>query len=259
MAAIPFTKMHGTKNDFIVIDARAHSLPHLPAFARRWCERHTGVGADGVLVIETSVVADARMRVINADGSEAEMCGNGIRCVARFLAEAGEPDRLAIETLAGIRQTTVESRDDDWRVRVAMGMTSVSYGTNAFPDATVVRVGNPHVVLFVDNLAGFDLAAAAARIAEEPAFAGGANVHAAVLERDCVRVRHFERGVGETQACGTGAVAVATAVRMRDASSPLRIEVPGGTLAVEFDARGEATLVGPAARVFAGVLDDDLA
>ncbi len=250
--------MHGTKNDFIVLDTRTRPLAHPSSFARRWCDRHTGVGADGVLVIETSVVADARMRVINADGSEAEMCGNGIRCVARFLAEAGEPDRLDIETLAGIRQTVVESREGDWRVRVAMGTTSISYGTRAFPDATVVSVGNPHVVLFVESIDGYDLAAAAATIAEDPAFEGGANVHLARVERDRVRVRHFERGVGETQACGTGAVAVAAATRMRDAlPAPMRIEVPGGSLAVEFDVRGEATLIGPAAHVFDGFLNDD--
>ena len=260
MTAIPFAKMHGTRNDFIVIDTRERSIPHLAAFARRWCDRHTGVGADGVLTIERSVIADARMRVINADGSEAEMCGNGIRCVARYLAEAGEPDRLAIETLAGVRETAIESREGAWRIRVAMGATQIERGTLAYPDATVVRVGNPHVVLFVDALEGVDLAAIAARIAGEPAFAEGANVHLAVVEPNCVRVRHFERGVGETQACGTGAVAVAAATRMRDLlSTPMRVEVPGGTLAVDFDARGEATLIGPALRVFDGVLHDDVA
>jgi len=252
--------MHGTRNDFIVVDTRERPISNLAEFARRWCDRHSGVGADGVLAIERSVVADARMRVLNADGSEAEMCGNGIRCVARFLAEAGEPDRRSIETLAGIRQTTVESRTGDWRVRVAMGATSIEYGTEAFPDATVVRVGNPHVVLFVGALESYDLAELAGRIAREPAFADGANLHLAIVESDRVRVRHFERGVGETQACGTGAVAVAAATRMRDQlSTPMCVEVPGGTLEIDFDARGEATLLGPAVRVFDGVLNDDVA
>uniref|UniRef100_E6PFG8 diaminopimelate epimerase n=1 Tax=mine drainage metagenome TaxID=410659 RepID=E6PFG8_9ZZZZ len=260
MTAIPFAKMHGTRNDFIVIDTRERSIPNLALFARRYCDRHSGIGADGVLAIEASPVADARMRVINADGSEAEMCGNGIRCVARFLAEAGAPERLAIETLAGIRETAIESREGDWSVRVAMGATSIERGTIAFPDATVVRVGNPHVVLFVDALDTYNLAMLAGRITDEPAFADGANVHLTVLESDRVRVRHFERGVGETQACGTGAVAVAAATRMRDLlSTPMRVEVPGGTLVVDFDARGEASLLGPAVRVFDGVLYDDVA
>ena len=246
--------MHGAQNDFVLLDARTAVPSDLAAFARWACDRRAGIGADGLLVLERSHDGDARMRTINADGSEAEMCGNGVRCAARWLDEAGAGERLAFETAAGTIHTEIVARAPDYQVRVDDG-DSANRPRSTFRvlrEASFVDLGNPHVVLFCLDLEAVDLEALAARVQRDPRLPEGANVHVAALEDSgALRVRHWERGVGLTMACGTGAVACASvAIEQRKVASPVRVDVPGGRLTVEWDGRGDAFLSGPAVRVF---------
>jgi diaminopimelate epimerase len=250
----PVTKMHGARNDFIVLDQRRTRIDSLAEFARWACDRRAGIGADRLIVIETPEGADARMRIINADGGEAEMCGNGIRCAARWLDEAGEGDRIRFETLAGIVETWVVTRQPEYLVRVALGTPQVAREPVRFmEDARFVDVGNPHVVIFRERVDDVDLTMVASRL-QSPnyGFVNGTNVHLAAIEgNDALRVRHWERGVGLTMACGTGAVACAAAAIERDlVNSPVEVFTPGGRLIVEWDGAGQAYLTGPAVRVF---------
>lgn len=250
---VPVTKMHGARNDFVIVDQRSAHLGDLHAFARWACDRHVGIGADGVIVIDGTGRSDVRMRTINADGSEAEMCGNGIRCAARWLDEAGEGDHLRFDTAAGTIETQIVAREPEYLVRVAMSAPRIAPERLEFlEDAHFVDLGNPHIVLLRSRHDEVDLAAIATRVQEEPAFAHGANVHVAVYDGDDrIRVRHWERGVGFTMACGTGAVAcAAAAIKDELVESPVEVLVPGGRLIVEWDGRGNAYLTGPAERVF---------
>lgn len=246
------TKMHGARNDFVIIDGRAEQVTDVPTFVRWACDRRAGIGADGCIVLESSRVANVRMRTINSDGSEAEMCGNGVRCAARWLDEAGEGERIAFETDAGIVRTTVVTRKPEYLVRVLMGEPHVSpIALPGLHGAVFVDVGNPHVVIFAAGAEEIDLAAVAEALQRTPRFPEGTNVNAAALDGGSLRVRHWERGVGLTQACGTGAVAcAAVAIEQRMATSPVEVLVPGGRLIVEWSGSGSACLIGPAVRVF---------
>jgi diaminopimelate epimerase len=245
--------MHGARNDFVVLDQRAARLEDLHAFARSICDRRAGVGGDGLITIEVSAAATVRMRIFNADGSEPEMCGNGIRCAARWLDEAGEGDRIDFETGAGIVRTEIVEREPDYLVRVAMGMPRMIASALPFlEEARFVDVGNPHVVLFRKHVDVVDLASLGNQLQTAKQFPNGTNVHVAVVEDDgSLRVRHWERGVGLTMACGTGAVAAAAAaIDSKMLRSPVEVFVPGGRLVVEWDGKGGAYLTGPAVRVF---------
>jgi diaminopimelate epimerase len=250
---IQVTKMHGAQNDFVVLDRRSDGAFDAASFARWACDRRTGIGADGCILLEKARTAEIRMRTVNADGTEAEMCGNGIRCAARWLDEAGEGDRIAFETHAGIVRTEIVSRTPEYLVRVAMGRPAIRERTlGMLRDAAFVEIGNPHVVFFRPNVEHVDLEAVAEALQDEPLFPFGTNVHvvAANGERS-LRIRHWERGVGLTMACGTGAVAgAAVAIERRAVTSPVEIFVPGGRLIVEWNGIGEAYLTGPAERVF---------
>jgi diaminopimelate epimerase len=250
------TKMHGARNDFVVVDLRRELLRDVVSFARWACDRRAGIGADGLIAIETSQEGDVRMRTINADGSEAEMCGNGIRCAARWLEEAGEGDRIAFETDAGIVSTEVVAREPEYLVRVAMGRPKLGLVASV-PAATFVDMGNPHVVIIENAANPLDIEVLAREFQTDPAFPGGTNVHLASLGTGgALLVRHWERGVGTTPACGTGAVAsAAVAIEKNLASSPVDVFVPGGRLTVEWDGNGIAHLVGPAVRVFDAEID----
>lgn len=249
--------MHGALNDFVVLDNRRERVADVAAFGRFACDRHAGLGADQMLAIETSQVADAKMRAINADGSEAEMCGNGMRCVARYLDEAGEGGDLRVETLAGIIETHVLSRDP-YAVRLGMGVPRFADVSLPFADARFVDLGNPHVVIFEGSLDAIDLPNVALDLQKSPLFAHGTNVHLAVQSGpQSFEVRHWERGVGFTMACGTGVTAVAAAaIAGGKAASPVEIRVPGGLLRVEWDGSNSAYLIGPAERVLDGTFDD---
>jgi len=246
MSPVAVSKMHGTLNDFVVLDERASTaVGDVVQFARQICDRRGGIGADGLIVLLPSERADARMRIINADGSEAEMCGNGMRCAVRYLSERGEGDRFNIETLAGIIGAHVLEKGDAYRIRLNVGVPKFEHRALPFKDAVFVSVGNPHVVIFERSLDAIDLVATGERMRD-------VNVHLAVMvDRHRIDVRHYERGAGLTKACGTGSVACAAAAIKRGAAdSPVSVQVPGGMLTVEWDGSGEAYLTGPAVRVF---------
>ncbi len=256
---VPITKMHGTLNDFVILDNRRAGISDIVSFGRFVCDRRSALGADGLLSIETSLIADAKMRVINADGSEAEMCGNGMRCVARYLTEAGEGDRLRVETMAGVIEADVLRGDPAFDVRLAVSTPEAERRTFETYDAWYVKVGNPHLVIFVEDLEAIDLPALAERVQSDPCYVGGINVHLAVRTASGLDVKHWERGVGLTMACGTGAVACAVAAIVAgSATSPVTVDVPGGRLGIGWDGAGPATLTGPAVRVLDGdVLYDE--
>jgi diaminopimelate epimerase len=252
MSARAVAKMHGARNDFVVLDARRHPVADLSAFAVAVCDRHAGIGADGVLVIGTSQRAPVSMRVINSDGSEAEMCGNGVRCVARYLDERGEGGELEIETPAGIIRTAVIERGDVYRVRVNMGTPRLLDATGLDPQSALVDTGNRHLVLFRDDIDDVDLRAMGEATKMDPRFPGGVNVHlVSIVDDATLRVRHYERGAGLTMACGTGAVACAiAAIERGDVHGPVLVRVPGGELTIEWEGRGDAFMTGPAQHVF---------
>jgi diaminopimelate epimerase len=222
-------------------------------FAQRVCDPHTGLGADGLLVVLSSAWADARVRIINADGSEPEMCGNGIRCVARYLDEHDGRGSATLQTVAGPIQTTVLAREPEYRVSVELNAPQVGVphevaGFRAIP----VDVGNPHVVIFVDDLGAIDIASMGPRIERDARYPHGTNVHfARVTGPASLAVLHWERGAGATQACGTGAVAcAAAAIVTRGLRSPVELTVPGGVLSVAWAAPDRAVMTGNAVKEF---------
>jgi diaminopimelate epimerase len=239
-------KMHGARNDFVLVDARKTPVNGAANLARRLCDRRSGIGADGLLLVEPSSTGDVKMRIVNADGSEAEMCGNGIRCFARYMDEEGEGGSLGVETLSGIVQTRIVSRTPEYLVRVALPAPVIQSRND---DAYVIRVGNLHVVLLRDSVEDFDLERAAKEFQKQ--FADGVNVHVACIVNDhAVRTRPWERGVGFTQACGTGTAAcVVAAAHAGRVNSPVDVEVPGGRLTIEWNDHA-LYMIGPAARVF---------
>jgi diaminopimelate epimerase len=254
---VPIVKTNGTGNEFVLLDERVAPIGDPVAFAREVCDPERGLGADGLLLVGASVTADARMRIINADGSEAEMCGNGMRCVARYLDEHDGLGTATVETLAGMIGTRVLSRAP-YRIAVELGEPRIGepHLVAGFT-ATPVDLGNPHVVIRMerDALDGIDLAVTGPRIERDPRYPHGTNVHFVAHEGERWRVRHWERGAGATEACGTGAVAVAAVlIAAGAATSPVTLHVPGGVLEVLWTPGGPATLVGDAVREFDRVL-----
>ena len=252
---IPIVKTNGTLNAFVLVDERTSTIDDPVAFARAVCDPARGLAADGLLLVGPSATADVRMRIINADGSEAEMCGNGMRCVARYLDEHSGIAEAMVETLAGPIRTRIVDRTP-YRVAVEMGAPRFGAahdvdGYHAIP----VDLGNPHVVIRVDDVDTLDLATLGPRIERDPRYPQGTNVHFVMRAGEGWRVRHWERGAGATQACGTGAVAVA-AVLIRDgeAISPVALKLPGGIVEVMWTLGEPATLIGDAVVEFERVL-----
>ena len=205
---VPIVKTNGTGNEFVLVDERIAPLADPVAFAREVCDREHGVGADGLLLLQPSERYDARLRIINADGSDAEMCGNGMRCVGRYLDEHDGRETATVETLAGPIGTRVLSRAP-YRIAVEMGEPVIGAPHYvAGYRATPVDLGNPHVVIRVDDVRTIHLAVDGPRIERDARYPNRTNVHFVSRDGDGWRVRHWERGAGPTQACGTGAVAV---------------------------------------------------
>jgi diaminopimelate epimerase len=268
MARISITKCQGTGNDFVLLDRRSGSELPYSDIAQTLCDRHLGIGADGLLVLEqpSNIGADVAMHIFNADGSRAEMCGNGVRCVARYMHDRtpSAPRRLKVETAAGPVQTEIVS-DSPFSVRVDMGVPgeireSGNVRAGSVYGARVdVSMGNPHCVIFVEvDLMPVDLGMAADAIAGDGTYSDGVNVEIArVFSGGPVAMRVYERGVGETQACGTGACAVAVgAIELGRAESPVRVTMLGGDVSVEWGGEGEnAFLTGSAELVFDATID----
>lgn len=231
--------MHGAGNDFIVVDPGEVEGRDLPDLARRVCDRHFGVGADGILVPAPSKAADLAMVYLNSDGSEAEMCGNGIRCLARYARdyEITDGDSLTIETGAGTKEVMLY---EDGSSRVDMGPPSLEGEKElAGFGFTLVSMGNPHAVAFLDSgngVEGLDLRSVGPQVERDASFPGGTNVEFFhVRDRHELRMRIWERGAGETLASGTGSSAVAVAAIYRGlAESPVRVVLDGGTVEIEW-------------------------
>ncbi len=274
---IHFTKMHGAGNDFIVIDAVSHPVSLTPVQLRHLADRHFGVGCDQVLMIEqpSRPGADFRYRIFNADGGEVEQCGNGARCFARFVRDRGLTDRdeITVETLGGIVGLRIRP---DGQVAVDMGAPRFEPAAVPFqaPEAALtyaletgdhqeVRIGalsmgNPHAVLVVDDVAAAPVAALGAEIGRHPRFPRGANVgFMQIVDRGRIKLRVYERGVGETLACGSGACAAAVAGhRLGRLDERVAVELPGGTLTVQWEGDDRPVhLIGPVTYVFEGRID----
>jgi len=271
-----FAKMQATGNDFILIEA-GETDRDWSSLAKAMCQRHFGVGADGLILVLPSKVADIAMRFFNPDGSEAEACGNGLRCLARYAIDRGLVDaqELAVETPGGTRMARVQGR----LIQVEMGMPL--FKAEAIPMLvekevdiifdypievqgqklllTCLSMGNPHAICFLDEpVANFALFELGPKVEKRPIFPNRVNFEVAnVLGRKKVRARVWERGVGETLSCGTGACAIAVAARLHDlVDSHVDIILPGGTLTVDWDGVGEVMLSGSAELVFWGEWPD---
>ena len=271
-----FTKMHGAGNDYVYVNAFAETLPaDLPALAIALSDRHKGVGSDGLIVIGPSPVADARMRMFNADGSESEMCGNGVRCVAKYVHDHGiaRKPELQIETGRGVltlQLEVVNGRAD--RVRVNMGepilegpkIPTTLPGTPPLGQKLVaggrefevncISMGNPHCVAFVDEVNDDWVLRVGPEVERHPAFPRRVNAEfVRVISRTEFQMRVWERGSGETLACGTGACAVAVAGILTGRFDHRVLgHLPGGDLELEWTPGGPVFLTGPATEVFSG-------
>ncbi len=275
-----FVKMHGAGNDYVYIDGFSTPVADPAALAVAVSDRHFGIGSDGLILILPSTVADVRMRMFNSDGSEAEMCGNGVRCVAKYAYDHGlvKGREITVETGAGVKalQLFTNTADKVERVRVNMGPPRLSRGEipmTGAPAVTVVNealtildrtfaitcvsMGNPHCVIFVDAVADFPVEKYGPLIETLPLFPRRTNVEfVEVVSRREVRQRTWERGAGETLACGTGASAVVVAgVLTGRTERVLRNVLLGGPLEMEWVENGPVFMTGPAVQVFAGDYD----
>jgi len=283
-----FSKLQATGNDFILVDTSTG--PGEGAWgevARAMCARHFGIGADGLILVQNSTIADLKMRILNSDGSEAEVSGNGLRCFAKYAIEKGLTGKmssraelsnlyLAIETLAGVRKVKAYmSGNKVNRVEVDMGLprfqpeqVPVKIKVDIIPildyalvingkelTLAILSMGNPHAVSFLSQpIADFPLAEIGPKVEKHPIFSQRTNFEiASVLSREEIEARVWERGVGETLACGSGACAIAVAAQLLDYVEPqVDIILKGGTLTVSWDRVGEVLLTGPVEEVFTG-------
>ena len=259
---VPFIKMHGLGNDFVVLDGRETALPAINAqLAAALADRRTGIGCDQLIVLEPSSAADFRMRFFNADGSESSACGNGTRAVGML---HGAPAR--IETLAGILGTTPSGDGiavdmgeprfgwDQIPLAYALDTLSLPVGWETLDQPAAVNVGNPHVIFFVPDSDGVDLARLGPLIETDPLFPERVNVNVATVEsRTAIRLRVWERGTGLTLACGTGACATAVAAMRRGlVEREVGVRLPGGRLTIGWGPDNRITMTGPAIESFRG-------
>ncbi len=252
---LKFTKMHGLGNDYLY---HYGELPDASAWSVKLSERHFGIGSDGIVTISHSDHADFRMHIYNADGSEAKMCGNGIRCVGKYVYDRGYTDKetITIETESGIKTLQLHVRGGRVdQATVDMGYSVV--GTDMMLHVldqqivcTPVSVGNPHVVIFTDDAEHAPLTTIGAAIEKHEQFPGGVNVEFVTkLADDHLRMRVWERGSGITMACGTGACASTAAAVKKGychAGKPVRVDLDGGTLYITVGRDEQVTMVGPA-------------
>lgn len=287
---VRFTKMHGLGNDYVYIDCLNQQLPqNLSHLSQLLSERHTGIGSDGIILIMPSEVADFKMRIFNADGSEARMCGNGSRCVGKFVRDHGLTDKdvVTLETLSGIKTIELHRKTPGGEIdsaTVNMGSPSFEPSEVGFNEscATIVDrcrslkidggdrcainavgMGNPHGVVFLtdEDFRKLDIEAIGPRLENHPAWSDRANIEFAVVDEANreIKVRVWERGSGETMACGTGACATAVAAIDNGLLSPgpISVTLPGGTLTIDWinpEIGGNVMMTGPATTVFDGIV-----
>lgn len=278
---IKFTKMHGLGNDYVYIDAINQKIVNESSLAKFVSNRHFGIGSDGLILICKSEVADFKMRMFNSDGSEAEMCGNGIRCVGKFVYDKGLTNKttVKIETLAGIKTLILNTKDGKVKTaRVDMGepileAEKISVISTEEPvknleleaenkkfKFTCVSMGNPHAITIVENTKEFDVEKYGKVLEVDKAFPKKANIEfAQIIDRQNINMRVWERGAGETLACGTGACATAVACNLNGLTDrKVNIELLGGTLNIEWnETDNHVYMTGPAVTVFDGELYEE--
>lgn len=255
--------MHGLGNDFVIIDARSDELNITNAMAANIADRHNGIGCDQLIILKPSSQADVKMQIFNADGGEVEACGNATRCVVSLLNED-----ISIETKGGLLSGTTSQGNPvvnmgspkfEWTdipLAYAMDSLHMPIGWEDLDDPIAVNVGNPHIIFFTDDADNVDLARLGPQIEIDPLFPERVNVNIASKDREGLKLRVWERGVGLTKACGTGACATAVAAIKRGlAASPVSISLPGGDLSIAWEAGGSMMMSGPATYVFEGEAD----
>lgn len=281
MSRVHFTKMQGIGNDYVYVDATREPLPEAAALAVRWSDRHFGIGGDGLILIEKPTVEDAdfRMRMFNNDGSEGAMCGNGVRCVGKFVYDKGltRRRRLVIETGAGLKRLSLLTGVDGKVSAVTVDMGEPVLSDRRLIDTpdgsmregtveaagrsyrgTFVSMGNPHFVIFVDRLEDVDLTGEGKALEHHPIFPDRCNIEFAELRGSSkIRVRVWERGTGITMACGTGACATTVAAVLTGRlSGQALVEMDGGELSIAWAGTGNSVLMtGPATTVFEGEIE----
>jgi diaminopimelate epimerase len=257
-----FDKMHGLGNDFVIVDARSEPFAVTPSLAKAIADRRTGVGCDQLIVLEPSDTADLKMRIWNSDGGEVESCGNATRCVVQLtgatsIDTAGGPlrgDNLGSEVEVGIGEPRF--RWDEIPLAYAMDTAALPMAWDSLDHPFAVNVGNPHLIFFVPDAREVPLEELGPRIENDPAFPQRINVNVGTYVHDRLKLRTFERGAGETLACGTGACASAVAaIVTKRAQSPVRVDMTGGSLTVEWAPGQPIRMRGSATHVFSGELD----
>lgn len=269
---LSFTKMHGLGNDFVLIDYRRFKLDNLPELSKMLCHRRFGVGADQMLLLCNSDDADFKMRIFNADGSEVEACGNGTRCIAKYIWDRGlsEKDLLSVETAAGI----IKAEKSGDMVKVDMGEpilegrlipVKLDGMVKDFPlrirdkefKITCISMGNPHAVIIVDEVDGFDLKKYGPLIEKHELFPNRINIEfIQVINSEKIKMRAWERGSGETMACGTGAAASAVAANLKGLTGRrINVILLNGELLIEWNENNHIYMTGPALEVFSGEID----
>ena len=275
MATLPFTKMHGLGNDFVVIDARAHPVDLTADLVRALSDRHRGIGFDQIMVIKGSDKADAGLHMANADGATVGACGNGTRCVAALLLKEFQQDTITLDTDSGLVSasaatnglTTVDmgpARTAWLEIPVARVADTLhldlTHETAAgqLSDPVGVNMGNPHAVFFVDDIARYDLGSFGREIEHHALFPERANISLAHVEGDTINLVVWERGVGLTLACGTAACAALVAAARRDlCGRSARVHLPGGALQITWREDNHVLMTGPVATSFSGAVDLD--
>jgi diaminopimelate epimerase len=278
-----FTKLQGAGNDFVLVEAGGKRL-NWSKLAVAICQRHFGIGTDGLLLL-SSDKTNLKMRVFNPDGSEAEACGNGLRCLVKYALEKGlvsaKAAEIPVETIAGVRKARLHIEGKTTIIQVGMG--EPKFGAKDIPVAlepkptepimdypltidsrklalSFVSMGNPHAVCFIEQpVTDFPLAQIGPKVEKHPMFPNRTNFEVTrVLKRNLIEARVWERGAGETLACGSGAGAIAVIAKLHGyTDSKVDIKLPGGTLSVEWDGKGEVYLSGPAEIVFSGEWPDE--
>lgn len=272
-----FCKMQATGNDFVLIDYLTNKFDYsLKLLAEFLCNRHYGVGGDGIIIIDKSNISDFKMRIFNKDGSEAEMCGNGIRCFAKYAFERKLTDKkeFTIETLAGIKKIKLIT-EERTVISVEVDMGNPEFNYEKIPviyldsrredsikieenEIHPISMGNPHAVCFVEDVGKLDILKIGPIIENYKNFPNKTNVEfVQIVDKKNIKVRVWERGVGETLSCGTGACASAVvSILKKNADSELFVDLPGGKLEIKYNnLKNNVELIGPAEFVFDGKMD----
>ncbi len=283
---VRFTKMEGIGNDYVYVDVQKNKIKNPVEFAKKVSDRHFGIGSDGLILIDKSDVADFKMNIYNTDGSEAEMCGNGIRCVGKFVYDKGLTKKtvFTVETLAGVKTLELTLKDGNVDlVRVDMGepileaneipvinnflcdfkgikfaKINIEKVKDKIGDLTCVSMGNPHAVCFLSDIDDIDISKVGFNIENAANFPKRTNVEfIKIINRNEIQMRVWERGVGETMACGTGACASALASFLNGFTDRfVQVDLLGGKLYIEWKGDNHVYLTGPASIVFDGEIDE---